>query len=589
VTFLHVAKTLGRTVVGAFWGLGAAGLLSPHFPQHATTLFVLGAAAGVLFGLRCPRAKALEHSLAATLAAGCGLSMLVMPEPTVFLLVPLLAAAVAWPLGPAEESAETLPRGAIVASFAFAAGAFFLQSARRHWQFGSGSDLALFFQHIWLSAFGHVPYNTIMDMHMLADHLTFVDFLVAPLLHVHRGPETLLFVQSLVVASAAFPLFFLARQLLGSERSALFFAWGWLLSYEVHMGVMFEYNPSTMGSAMLCWTAWALVCRGPVAVLLTSLLAMACKEDFAPYVATIAAVLVLVRAIRWPRGALVALFALAFFYAGIGVIVPMFREGGFRHWEFPELGGSSTEIASSVLRHPFHAAALLVDDPLKRRSLLLPLATTGFIGLAEPASLLLQVPNWAERLLSSHGNRWWGYYYGMPATATALLGLLLGWRRLREYGLASPATARYALGCATLLAVFPPYPSPGGNPRSDLLVARQPYASTPEDIATQQAAVRFIGRDPWLKVAAQYHLLSHLAGRVFIVPLSRAGEADVVALQIDGGTHPGGRAAWHRDVREVWSTGAFRVAFCDGRSVVLRRRGGQSVPCPSWEALEKTL
>ena len=156
-----------------------------------------------------------------------------------------------------------------------------------------------------------------MDMHMLADHLTFVDFLVAPLLHVHRGPETLLFVQSLVVASAAFPLFFLGRRLVGSERSALFFAWMWLLSYEVHMGVMFDYNPSTMGAALLCWTAWALVCRGPVAVLLTSLLAMACKEDFAPYVATIAAVLVLVRAIRWPRGALVSLFALAFFACGL--------------------------------------------------------------------------------------------------------------------------------------------------------------------------------------------------------------------------------------------------------------------------------
>jgi uncharacterized membrane protein len=515
--------------------------------------------------------------------------MPVMPEPTFFLLVPLLAAAVAWPLGPAEEGAQTLPRGAVVASFAFAAVVFFLQSARRHWQFGSGSDLALFFQHTWLIAFGHVPYNTLMDMHMLADHLTFVDFLVAPLLRLRGGPETLLFVQALIVASATFPLFLLGRQLLGSQRSALLFAWVWLLSYEVHMGVMFEYNPSTLGSALLCWTAWALVCRGPVAVLLTSLLTMACKENFAPYVATIAVGLVLARAIRWPRGVLVALFALAFFFVGIDVIVPMFREAGFRHWEFPELGGSPSEIASSVLRRPFHAASLLVGDPLKRRSLLLPLATTGFIGLAEPVSLLLQIPNWSERLLSSHVNRWWGYYYGMPATATALLGMLLGWRRLREARLASHRTVRYALGCAALVSVFPPYLSPGSNPRSDLLVLRQPYASTPEDVATQQAAVRFIGRNPWLKVAAQYHLLPHLAQRVFLVPLSRAREADVVALQIDGGTHPGGHAAWHREVREVWSTGAFRVAFCQGQSVVLRRRGGPSVPCPSWEAVEKTL
>ena len=35
-----------------------------------------------------------------------------------------------------------------------------------------------------------------------------------------------------------------------------------------------------------------------MAVLLTSLLAMACKEDFAPYVATIAVVLVLVLPVK---------------------------------------------------------------------------------------------------------------------------------------------------------------------------------------------------------------------------------------------------------------------------------------------------
>jgi hypothetical protein len=97
--------------------------------------------------------------------------------------------------------------------------------------------------------------------------------------------------------------------------------------------------------------------------------------------------------------------------------------------------------------------------------------------------------------------------------------------------------------------------------------------------------VRFIGRDPRLKVAAQYHLLPHLAGRPRIFMLDRAAEADVVALQLNGGTWPEGRPAWRRRVQDLWATGGFHVAFCQGKSVVLFRGAGDSVPCPAWDAL----
>jgi len=97
--------------------------------------------------------------------------------------------------------------------------------------------------------------------------------------------------------------------------------------------------------------------------------------------------------------------------------------------------------------------------------------------------------------------------------------------------------------------------------------------------------VRFIGRDPRLKVAAQYHLLPHLAGRPFIFELAHAAEADVVALQLDGGTWPEGRPAWRRRLQDVWATGRFHVAFCRGQTVVLYRGPEPSLPCPPWEAL----
>jgi hypothetical protein len=227
----------------------------------------------------------------------------------------------------------------------------------------------------------------------------------------------------------------------------------------------------------------------------------------------------------------------------------------------------------------------VVDHPQKRRSLLLPLATTGYVGMADPVSLVLQLPNWGERFLSGHRTRWWGYYYGMPAVATAVIGALLGVRRLQKAGGAGPRLGGYVVACAALVGLFPPYRTNDGDLRSPLYTRRRPYAAAEADVRSQEDAVRFIGRDPRLVVAAQYHLLPHLAGRPSIYELDHAPEADVVALQLNGGTWPDGRPAWRRRVQDVWATGRFHVAFCEGQTVVLYRGPEASVPCPAWEAL----
>jgi uncharacterized membrane protein len=511
--------------------------------------------------------------------------MLRFPEPAFFLLVPMVAAAIAWPVARAHDDDPRVPSWALPASFALAAAVFFFQSANRHWQFASGSkDLGLFVQQHWLLAHGYVPFNTVMGMHMLADHAYFVDFLVAPLVRFGRTAEVLLLVQAVVVASAVFPLFALGCRYLGA-RAGLTLAWVWLLSPEVHMGVLFDYNETPLGSAFLLWLAWALAMRGTPAVAATALLACTCKENASLYVATLAAGLCVLRLTTWKRATAVAALALSLFALEIWGLFPMFREGGFRHWEFEDLGDTPVEIASSALTRPDRALGLLVDNLQKRRSLLLPPLTTGYIGLAEPASLLLLLPNWGERFLSTHRTRWWGYYYGMPAAAMATLGLLAGWRRLKAAGMASRHLPGYVIGCSLLAGLVPPYETPSGNRRSDLYYLRQPNAATPEAIRTQRSLVRFVPSDPRLKVAAQYNLLPHLAERPFIVMLDRAAEADLIALQLDGATYPEGRPAWKRRLWDLNEGGAFAVAFCEGSSVALRRKPAPTVPCPAWDAL----
>lgn len=579
-------RTLGAAC-GAAWGVGAAGLVAAHFRVPAPApLLTLGAALGATAGLLRPRAEALRHPWAALLAAAAGLFMGWVPEPTCFLLAPLLAAAAAWPLRGDQQPAPgpgQIPRWGVLGSFLAAGSLFFVQSANRYWGFGAGSkDLGLFYQTHWLIAHGLPPQNTVMGMHALADHMELLDYLVAPLLRLHDSAATLLLVQSLAVASGVFPLCWMGARLLDSPRAGLVLAWAWLLAPDLHMGVMFDYNPTLLGSAGLLWTAWALLCRGLPSALLAGLVTCLAKENLCLYLAVLALVLALRGASRRNALALAAL-ALALFSLEMAVAFPRFRQEGFRHWEFEDLGETPAETAVTAATRPQQALSLLVDHPHKRRSLLQPLASFGFAGLADPVSLALQLPNWGERLLSSHRTRWWGYHYGVPGAATAVVGLLLGWLRLRASGREGPLFSRYVLGSVLLLGLLPPYRTPLGNRRSDLYYLRQSYTVTAEDAASQRAAVAFVGRDPYLKVAAQDRLLPYLAGRRQIYMLDRALEADVIVLQTNGATWPDGRPRWRRRLREIWDTGAFTVAFCQGRSVVLKRGTPPGLDCPAFE------
>src|SRR5688500_18481743 len=301
---------------GACWGTGAGGLLAANLRADPLPLLLAGALAGAILAASRPAAPSLGHPWLAALAAVTGAVVTVFPEPAFFLLVPLVVASVAWPLAPAGAPPlplrRALPWWTLPAVFAVGAAVFFIQSASRYWAYGAGSkDLGLFYQTHWLIAQGLPPLNPVMGMHALADHMELLDYVIAPLLSIHDGAETLLLVQALAVASAVFPLGWMGARLLESSRAGLALAAAWLLAPDVHAGVMFDYNPMLLGSAALLWTAWALLCRGAVASVVAAAAACLAREDFCFYVAVLALVLAL-RGAPWRRAAAIAVLALAF-------------------------------------------------------------------------------------------------------------------------------------------------------------------------------------------------------------------------------------------------------------------------------------
>jgi hypothetical protein len=174
-----------------------------------------------------------------------------VPSPWVFFLVPLVAACLFPPLGSNAGATRRRWPWAIGATFLAGASVFFLQSAHRHWQFGSGSrDLGLFYQTHWLMAHGLPAFSTVLGMHAFGDHLTLLDYAIAPILLLRDNADALLLVQALGAASGVFPLFGIGARFTGRGDAGLALAWAWLLAPDLHSGVMFDYNPNQLAAAL---------------------------------------------------------------------------------------------------------------------------------------------------------------------------------------------------------------------------------------------------------------------------------------------------------------------------------------------------
>ena len=184
-------------------------------------------------------------------------------------------------MSPAQQ--RRLPEPGTVSVLLFAA-VHALWSTRSHWNIHRGLgtsayDVGLYDQGVWLLSRFKSPFVTLMGRNMLGDHASLILFLVVPLYWVVPGTETLLALQSALIAAGALPVYFCARRLLSSQSAALVFAVAWLVNPAVN-GANFEnFHPDSFLALLVPLALWALLTRRfrwyTVSVVLSALV----KED----------------------------------------------------------------------------------------------------------------------------------------------------------------------------------------------------------------------------------------------------------------------------------------------------------------------
>lgn len=421
-------------------------------------------------------------------------------------------------------------------------------------------DLGTMSQAIWSLAHGMFFHQTICNplsdtncaglqgISRFAIHFEPILIPVAALYALWPTPQVLLALQTVVVASGAFPAFWLARLRLRNEWIALLIAGLYLLYPELQQAEAFFFHAVTMTAALLLFTLYFLYTRRTGWMMLFALLSLACKEEVLLVILMLGC-WVLVFQQRRRCGFL--LIGLAIVWAGLDLLIfHLFSPGGqpLLASRYAYLGKGPLEIVRTLFLHPFGILRAHLLESEHSRYVRLLLAPAGYLPLLAPWVLLLAAPSIALNLLSSDRNQYLGvFHYNAEivpllifATIEALVLLL--W--LTRWGLEHWRTAPARLGAAlsprrlqavllALLSFFLLF----SVLRVDQTYGVLPFSrgfSLPEVSAHDAVARRFLDRIPAsASVSAQDTLVPHISNRadIYLFPYG-VGAADYVFLDV---------------------------------------------------------
>lgn len=322
----------------------------------------------------------------------------------------------------------------LTAAMAAASVLYLVHSLLRYATFSAkGFDLGIFDQAVRQYALFKAPIVPIKgeDFHLLGDHFHPVLVVLAPLYWIWDDPRMLNIALILLLVSAAPPTYLVARGWFG-HRTGMVAVGALLLGWPFQAIVNWDFHEIAVGVPLIAWIIWAME-RGRIrlAVGLSAALLLV-REDMGVTLVAIALVLLLRR--RWIAAALTAALGVAGYWFATDVVIPHFSPSGdFGYWEFTALGASAGAAVVFLLTQPWHAAAILVDHPLKIALWLLHFVPLWLLPLASPYAIL-GAPILLSRLFNDRLNVWSPVYqYDAILAPIFLLAALDTVRRIQAF------------------------------------------------------------------------------------------------------------------------------------------------------------
>jgi uncharacterized membrane protein len=409
-------------------------------------------------------------------------------------------------------------------------------------------DLGNMTQAIWTTAHGHFLETTTLvgnQVSRLAFHVDPILVLFAPVWWVWSSPAILLVVQSLAVAAGAFPVFWLARKHLESERAAAQFAFAYLL-YPATLFNAFttlsSFHPVSLAIPLVLYAIWYLDEDRLLPFAVFAVLAAATKEEIPLAVGCLG--LWYAQSKRRPLAGLTifgvgATVTLLNFF----VVIPHYSSAAVNPFRgrYEAVGGTPTGMLHTAVTDP----GAIVHQALTGHKLVyVALLLVPFLGLwaFEPLLLLGAAPDLAINLLSSKANQTQIVFHWTAGIVPFVVAAsVLGARRFRDVD----RTSLHALAAVISVAIW-----------SVIVLAhfeQKGLAQVSQSSPTRQAKTEALALIPAnATVAATNQLAGYLSNRRRILTFPYVREARWLIVDANDDTRPGyrdGIAKLRRDPR----------------------------------------
>jgi uncharacterized membrane protein len=483
----------------------------------------------------------------------------------------------------------------------------------------NAEDMGIMDQAIWNTVHGALLHQTICnnisdtnclgDVSRFAIHFEPLMLPISLLYFIAPSPKTLMLLQALVVASGAFPVYWIASRRLASPLAGLGFVTGYLLYPALQSAETFDFHAVTLAAAFLMFAIYFMLTRNNVGLVISCLLALSTKEEIPLDIIMIAlAILVFQRRYKLGLGLIgLSVVWLAVTLTVMHIFSPLGHSPTASRYSY--LGGSPLEVVRTLVTHPISVvrSQFLSHNALHNiHTLIGPL---GYYGLLGPSALILAVPVILLNLLSSDPHMQLGVHqYSVEIVPFMVFAAISGMTVLVSW-----ITELARRGPGRVANVFSPTGEgasdivlrlPGGGYRTrhqvvaGLLIflllalmgffslAQQSLADLPGTNAfvwpTQTAHTRLFAEVAALipanaSVSAQDTLVPHLSHRrhIYQYPYMAEQSSYVVldhqAVIYPFALTPQGQNDYDQSVEDLLHSGKFRVIFQKDGYLVLQR------------------
>jgi len=274
-----------------------------------------------------------------------------------------------------------------------------LVSLHRFWQFEVFYyDFGIFDQAIWNVAHFRAPiidHFVIGGKIIFADHFSPSMFLLSPLYWITDKPEILLIAQSLAVGISAVVLYQIGKFVLKHALAAFAITMAYLLFVGTQNALIADIHEVTFMALPLMVALYAIITKQLTLFWVSFFVTLGFKESSALLGIALSVYMYLYNK-KWLHTAIVVgAISLIWGYLTTQLIIPYFY--GERYFYTPTFDPN-----------PFKTLWTLVDDPIKRKTIITSLLSFGFLPLFSPFTWPLLLQDFASRFMQNNFALRWG-------------------------------------------------------------------------------------------------------------------------------------------------------------------------------------